>query len=117
MCQALFALYVPTLLVTKFVLRHRISWWLVVFASLLLSTALGIALDRLGPYAHFERYESCFRVAGKVAEIECGGFTYDVAILPIWMKWIPGLALLVLLLPFYGLALWFRKRRQRASVG
>jgi hypothetical protein len=116
-CQAVLFVCPPTLLIVKFIWPQRISWWLVLFVVLASSAALGIALDHLGPLAHFEGYDSCSQaMAPGPAEVDCGPFTYDVWTIPIYMKWIPGLVLLTASLPFYGLAIWVRSRRGRTSA-
>ena len=86
-CQIAFVAGVPALLVAKFIWRQRIPWWSVILLAMLLSTALGILLDYLGPLAHFERFDTCIRAsASGPSEIDCGYGTYDVSYTPIFLK-------------------------------
>ena len=116
-CQGALLVIVPALLVAKFFWQQRIAWWLVVLVTAVASTTLGIALDHLGSPAHFERYDACIQAAVDIsAQMDCGYFTYDVFVTPVYLKWAWGLLLLAVLLPFYGLAEWLRSRRRRLSA-
>jgi hypothetical protein len=126
-CLAALVASAPVLLTLKFFRKQRIPWWVVVLSMVVLSTVLGIGLERIGPRAHFERFDACINVTpidspasqGAAVPIfppSCGPMFYHVATPPIYLKWVPGLALLALSMPFYGLAIWLRSRRARFAA-
>jgi hypothetical protein len=126
-CVAVLLTSAPALLTLKFFWQKRVPWWLVVLSIVALSTAVGVARDRIGARAHFERFDACVNgtpidyaatpgVAVPVFPPSCGPPFYHVATPPIYLKWIPGLSLLALSLPFYGLAIWLRSRRARVAA-
>jgi hypothetical protein len=126
-CIALLIASAPTLLAFKFFWQKRVPWWLVILSVVALSTAIGVVHDRIGARAHFERFDACVEktpidyasapgVAEAVFPPSCGPIFYHVATPPIYLKWIPGVGLLALSLPFYGLAIWLRARRSRIAA-
>ena len=119
-CLALLLVSAPALLAIKFSLKQRVPWWVVVLSMVIISTVLGVAHDKIGSRSHFERFDACVKVtpidnartleAGvPVSPLSCGPAFYHVATLPLDLKWIPGLGLLALGLPLYGLAIWVRR--------
>jgi len=126
-CIAVLLTSAPVLLAIKFFLQKRLTWWLVVLSIVALSTAVGIAHDKIGARAHFERLDACIKdtpidyaatpgVAVPIFPPSCGPIFYHVAKPPIYLKWIPGVILLALSLPFYGLAIWLRSRRAQLAA-
>ena len=112
-CWGAMIVAVPALLIAKLLWRRGLPWWSVILAAMLFSTALGIALDRLGWRAHFERYDSCVHALAPDSQLaDCGFGTYDVTYVPVYFKWILGILLLIFFSPFYGLAVWLRSRRR-----
>jgi hypothetical protein len=121
-CLAVLLISAPALLALKFFLKERVPWWVAILSIVTVSTAVGIVRDKIGAQAHFERFDACIKVtpidnaaslgdAVPVFPLSCGPAFYHVSTLPLYLKWIPGLALLALTLPFYGLAIWLRARR------
>jgi len=126
-CIAVLLTSAPALLALKFFWQKRVPWWLVVLSIVALSTAVGLVHDKIGARAHFERFDACVKdtpidyaakpgVAVPVFPPRCGPMFYHVATPPIYLKWIPGVSLLALSLPFYGLAIWLRARRARFAA-
>jgi hypothetical protein len=111
LCAVLFIACAPLLLVTRFISKRFMPWWLVALATVVVSTGLGIAFDYLGPRAHYEEQEACWR-AHEAFSRECPFGTYDVWVIPVPFKWVPGVLWLVASLPFYGLAVWLRARHR-----
>ena len=112
----------PVLLVLKFFWGRHTSWWIVIAAVIAISTVAGVVRDRIGPFAHNERFEACVRdtprdipavpgVAVPVFPPSCGPMFYHVWTAPPYLKWISGIGILVLSMPIYGLAVWVRTRR------
>lgn len=102
------------LLAARFFWPRRVPWWLVVGVTAVLSTLLDAATDYLGPRADLERDDACFAAhEQRPLETECEFWTYDVWVLPMHAKWIPGLLILMAWLPFYGLAVRARAKRER----
>jgi len=100
------------LLAARFFWPLRMSWWLVLVATAILGTLLDASSDYLGPRADYERQDACFTASQQqLSASECVLSFYDVWVLPISVKWIPGVLCLVAWLPFYGFAVWLRTRR------
>lgn len=115
-CAALVVGTPPALLVARFLRRGRPAWGLVVLITAIVSSIGGTTLDYLGPYAHRERWSNCAEAAiANPSQPDCPVPSYDVWVLPIYLKWVPGLLGLAASLPFYGLATWLLARYRTPS--
>lgn len=116
LCWGLFIGAPAILLAARFYWPRRVQWWLVVVVTAILSTLLSTSSDYLGPRAHFEWQDACVEASlQRPSEQECAFWTYDVWVLPMHLKWIPGFLCLVAWLPLYGLSDWLRTRHDRPN--
>jgi hypothetical protein len=110
-CLTLAIVSPALLLAARLISRSRFPWWLILLVTAIVSTTLGVALDNLGRYAHNEQTEACFEVMAQGETEQFCSVSYDVWTIPWYLKWLSGAVLLVACLPFYGLAVLFRKIR------
>lgn len=108
-CFALTIASPALLLAARLVSRSRFRWWLILLATAIISTILGVALDHLGWYAHNERTEACFEAMAQAEAAPGCSISYHVWTLPWYLKFVSGAVVLLVCLPFYGLAIWLRK--------
>lgn len=113
-CFALTIASPALLLAARLVSRSRFPWWLILIMTAIISTMLGVALDHLGWHAHNERSEACFEAMAQGLSDRSCSISYHVWTLPWYLKWLSGAVVLAACLPFYGLAVWLRKRHSRA---
>jgi len=113
---ALFVLAISSpalLLVGRFARPKRVPWWVVVVATALVSTLLGYTLDEIGWYAHVEETERCMEGEAFFTPGQGCRLSYHVARIPMYLKWLPGIAILACLLPIYFLTWWLHSRRHQ----
>lgn len=108
----------PLLLIARFLRPTRVSWWLVLGLTAAISWGCLEVEDQLRAPVAAESIASCdaARAAGHpVPNPYCLPALPERASLPRYLLWWPGVELLALLLPVYGLAHLVRRYRRRRS--
>jgi hypothetical protein len=104
---------VPLMLLTTRLLRPKlVSWWVIVLGTAALSCALTTAEEQLRPGVVLDEVAKCRAEAARAParDPDCPTPLVDYWSWPLSLKWVPGIAILLLFLPLYGLGYILAKR-------